>query len=91
MTALSTEAIVAIVALPIGLSLSTLAIYTAYLQLGDSRRNHDQGDVESVPLANYPEAMAAGSTWPGLVMPGKTSFRRSTSSSIRDVPLGTQS
>jgi hypothetical protein len=71
MTALSTEAIVAIVALPIGLSLSTLAIYIAYLQLGDSRRNHDQGDVESVPLANYPEAMAAGSTRPGLVMPGK--------------------
>ncbi|RSL55807.1 hypothetical protein CEP54_009176 [Fusarium duplospermum] len=65
MVVLSTEAIIAIVALPIGLSLSALAIYIAYLQLGHNRRNHAQGDVESVPLVNYPEAIAAGPSRPG--------------------------
>ncbi|KAM6537733.1 hypothetical protein FALCPG4_003639 [Fusarium falciforme] len=60
MTSLSTETIVAIVALPIGLSLSALAIYIAYLQLHAARPNRAQSDIESLPLVDNPEAMIMG-------------------------------
>lgn len=65
MSFLSTEAIVAIVALPIGLSLSALAVYIAYLQLHATRPNRAQSDVESLPLVDNPEAMLMGPAQPG--------------------------
>lgn len=65
MTSLSTEAIVAIVALPIGLSLSVLAVYIAYLQLHAARLNRPQSNVASLPLVDYPEAMLMGPVQPG--------------------------
>ncbi|RSL74922.1 hypothetical protein CEP51_011344 [Fusarium floridanum] len=66
MTTLSTEAIVAIIALPIGLALSALAIFIAYLQLSASRRNRAQNDVEFLPLTNYSEALLMRPTQSGI-------------------------
>ncbi|RMJ08078.1 hypothetical protein CDV36_012317 [Fusarium kuroshium] len=66
MTTLSTEAIVAIIALPIGLALSALTIFIAYLQLSASRRNRAQNDVEFLPLTNYPEGMLVRPTRSGM-------------------------
>ncbi|RSL44003.1 hypothetical protein CEP53_011429 [Fusarium sp. AF-6] len=66
MTTLSTEAIVAIIALPIGLALSALAVFIAYLQLGASRRNRAQNDVEFLPLTNYSEALLMRPTRSGI-------------------------